>query len=132
MVEIAEKRAQKLKLDVDLRIMEVENLEFLDDSFDTVVSSPSLCTFPDPVAALKEIRRVCKEGGRILLLEHGRCDREWIGRLQDFREEAHARQLGCHWNRGPLELGQEAGLAPVSTQRTFLGIFHEIEAGRSA
>lgn len=46
--------------------------QFSDDSFDTVVDTFGLCSFDDPVAVLKEMQRVCKPDGKILLLEHGR------------------------------------------------------------
>lgn len=128
MIRIAEGRAERMGLDVTFRLMDAESIEFPDRSFDTVVSSLVLCTFPNPVAALGEMRRVCKSDGRILLLEHGRSDREWLGRFQDFREEAHASHLGCYWNREPLELVEQAGLTPTSTRRSLLGVFHEIEA----
>jgi ubiquinone/menaquinone biosynthesis C-methylase UbiE len=128
MMNGAEQRAEKLGLDVEFRIMDAEALAFPDDSFDTVASSLSLCTFPDPIAALSEMERVCRVDGRILLLEHGRSDNRLVGRIQDVREEAHAKQLGCHWNREPLELVEQAGLHPIATKRTLFGIFHTIEA----
>jgi hypothetical protein len=62
------------------------------------------------------------------LLEHGRSNREWLGRWQDRREDSFAKQLGCHWNREPLELVRQASLNIVEAQRVFLGIFHNIEA----
>lgn len=128
MVEIARKQAEKLGLDVEFRIMDAEALAFPDESFDTVVSTLTLCTFPDPVAALEEMERVCREDGRILLLEHGRSENRLVGRFQDVREHAHAKQFGCHWNREPFELVEQAGLHPIAANRTFLGVFHEIEA----
>lgn len=128
MVEIAQRQAEKLGLDVEFRIMDAETLAFPDKSFDTVVSTLTMCTFPEPITALEEMERVCREDGRILLLEHGRSDNRLVGRFQDIREEAHAEQLGCHWNREPLELVKQAGLHPIAAKRTFLGVFHEIEA----
>lgn len=86
------------------------------------------CTFPDPVTALSEMKRVCKDDRRIILLEHGRSDNRLVGRFQDVREEAHAKQLGCHWTREPLDLVSQAGLQPISAKRTFFGIFYEIVA----
>lgn len=128
MVEIAEQRAEKLGLDVGFRIMDAEMLAFPDEHYDSVVSTLTVCTFPDPVAALEEMKRVCRDDGRILLLEHGRSDNRLLGRFQDVREEAHAEAFGCHWNREPLDLVKRAGLRPIATQRTFFGVFHEIEA----
>lgn len=132
MLAIAEERARKLDIDAAFRVMDVEALDFPDESFDTVVSTLSSCTFPDPASALREMGRVCRGDGRILLLEHGRSDREWLGRWQDRREDRHARQLGCHWNREPLEITRQAGLEVSHYRRTFLGIFQEIEAQRPA
>lgn len=48
------------------------SLNFPDDSFDSVVDTFGLCSYDDPVAVLKEMSRVCKPDGKILLLEHGR------------------------------------------------------------
>lgn len=128
MLGIAHKRAKTLGLKVNFLVMDSESLAFREGSFDIVVDSMGICTFPDPLAALKEMARVCRDGGRILLLEHGRSDRGWIGRWQDRRAEAHAKKLGCRWNREPLDLVQEAGLKIISAERRFFGIFHLIEA----
>lgn len=108
--------------------MDGETLAFKDGSFDTVVSSLSTCTFPDPIRALREMVRVCRSEGRILLLEHGRSDRERLGRWQDRRAERHAKQLGCHWNREPIEIARQAGLTVVTARRFFFGIFQVVEA----
>ncbi len=128
MLEIARKRANHLGLNITFMIMDAEALAFPDQSFDTVVSSLTLCTFPDPVAALREMARVCRVDGRILLIEHGRSDHEWLGRWQDRRADRHAEKLGCCWNREPLDFVHHAGLKPVSTRRCFFGIFHVLEA----
>ena len=51
--------------------MNAEHLPLPDESFDAVVDTMSLCTFPNPMATLKELARVCRPSGRVLLLEHG-------------------------------------------------------------
>ena len=53
-------------------VMDAQHLAFRDGSFDTVVSTLGTCTFPDPLEALREMRRVCRPSRHILLLEHGR------------------------------------------------------------
>lgn len=128
MLSVARKRAKRLSLEVAFIVTDAEALPFSDRSFDTVVSSLTTCTFPNPVIALQEMARVCRTEGKILLLEHGRSDNEWLGRWQDSRSDRHARQLGCHWNREPLKLVREAGLRVVAAHRTFFGIFHVVEA----
>jgi ubiquinone/menaquinone biosynthesis C-methylase UbiE len=128
MLKVARTGAAKLSLHVSFLIADAEALPFPEHSFDTVVSSLSTCTFPNPEAALKEIARVCRPTGKVLLLEHGRSDREWLGRWQDRHADQFAKPLGCHWNREPLELAKQAGLKVVKSRRSFFGVFHLIEA----
>jgi ubiquinone/menaquinone biosynthesis C-methylase UbiE len=128
MLKVARKRVAKLSLDVSFLQADAEVLPFRDKGFDAVVSSLTTCTFPNPVIALREMARVCRTGGKILLLEHGRSDREWLGRWQDRRDERHSKQLGCHWNRRTPDLVREAGLKGSKARRSFFGIFHQIEA----
>jgi ubiquinone/menaquinone biosynthesis C-methylase UbiE len=80
-----------------------EGLPFADDSFDTAVSALVLCTVPDPVAAVTELGRVLKPGGRLLFIEHVRSEDPGLARWQD-RLEAPWRFLGdgCHCNRDTL------------------------------
>lgn len=128
MLGIARKHAEEMGRNIVFQIMDAEALGFPDRSFDTVVSSLSLCTFPNPIAAVREMARVCQPKGRILLLEHGRSDHEWLGRWMDRRADKHARRVGCRWNRQPLDIVQQAGLTPIKVKRTFLGIMYQIEA----
>src|ERR671930_1314591 len=72
MLEIARARARELGREVDLRVGDAQALEFPDDSFYTVVCTLSLCTIPDDRAAVGEVRRVLRPGGRFLVLEHVR------------------------------------------------------------
>lgn len=128
MLAIARKRASRLQLDISFLLADAEALPFSDDTYDTVVSSLSTCTFPNPVAALQEMARICRPEGKVLLLEHGRSDREWLGRLQDRTAERHAKQFGCHWNRKSLDLVMRAGLKTNKAEPAFFGVFYQIEA----
>jgi ubiquinone/menaquinone biosynthesis C-methylase UbiE len=92
-----------------------ERLPFDDSSFDTAVVTLVLCTVPDPAAALAEIARVLKPGGKFLFIEHVRSEKSSLARWQD-RLERPWRFLGdgCHCNRdtvatidaSPLTLGK--------------------------
>ncbi|HET9985440.1 MAG TPA: methyltransferase domain-containing protein [Longimicrobiales bacterium] len=128
MLRRAREKARHLPVRASFAVMEVEALAFRDATFDTVMSSLSTCTFLDPVAALREMARVCRPDGRILLLEHGRSSREWIGRFQDRTADAHHRALACRWNREPHELARAAGLELVTHSRHVLGVLHVMEA----
>lgn len=96
MLRIARKRASRLNLEIPFAVMDAHALVFPTRSFDMVVSSLTLCTFLDLVAALREMGRVCRVEGRILLLEHGRSNRTWLARWQDRRTDRHAKTMGCH------------------------------------
>lgn len=128
MLDLAEKRAQKLGLNMQLHRMDAEQLEFADASFEAVVSTMSTCTFPDPIAALREMARVCQPQGRIILIEHGRSSVGWLGRYQDRHAHSHYQSSGCRWNQAPLDLVKEAGLQIISAERSFFGVVNTIIA----
>jgi ubiquinone/menaquinone biosynthesis C-methylase UbiE len=127
MLAIARNRADRLGLKATFVEMDAEALDFPAHSFDTVVDTLALCTFSNPVAVLREMARVCRRDGRMLLLEHGRSDREWLGGWQDRHADRHAQRLCCHWNREPLDLVHETGLTLRAARRTLFGIFHVLE-----
>ena len=129
MLEIARANATKHGLKVNLAVMDAEHLEFPDGSFDTVVSTLSTCTFPDPVKALREMKRVCRPNGLILLLEHGHSNLRWLANFQDRNEYKHFQEhAGCRWNQDSLDLVQSAGIKVLRSKRNILGMFHSIEA----
>ena len=129
MLELARENAIKHGLNVNLFVMDAEKLEFPDGNFDTVVSTLSTCTFPNPVKALQEIKRVCRPDGLILLLEHGHSNFPWLANFQDRHEYQHYQEhAGCRWNQDPLDLVQSAGIKVLKSKRNILGMFHSIEA----
>lgn len=124
MLERARETIRRSKVPVDLRQEDAEHLDFPDNSFDTVISSLSTCSFFKPVHALQEMRRVCRPDGRILLIEHGRSNWNWLGKYQDRHLHEQIEQGGCRWNQEPQELVKEAGLNILGAERTLLGILH--------
>ncbi len=129
MLELARRNAIEHGLNVNLAVMDAEKLEFPDGNFDTVVSTLSTCTFPNPVKALQEIKRVCRPDGLILLLEHGHSNLPWLANFQDRNEYQHYQDhAGCRWNQDPLDLVQSAGIKVLKSKRNVLGMFHSIEA----
>ncbi len=129
MLDVARENANRHNLNVNLAVMDAEKLEFPDGSFDTVVSTLSTCTFPNPIQALQEIKRVCRPNGRILLLEHGHSNVSWLARFQDRHEYQHYQEhAGCRWNQDPLDLVQSAGIKVLKSKRNILGMFHSVEA----
>merc|ERR1712087_283762 len=87
------------------------NLSFPDNSFDTIVDTFGLCSFDDPVAVLKELQRVCKPDGTILLLEHGRSKSySGLTGYLDKHAERHAKNWGCVWNRDIDKIVKDSGI----------------------
>lgn len=128
MLEVARANTTKHGLNVNFAVMDAEGLNFADGSFDTVVSTLSTCTFPDPVQALREMKRVCRSNGLILLLEHGHSSLPWLANFQDRNEYQHYQDhAGCRWNQDPLDLVKAAGLKIVRSRRNILGMFHSME-----
>jgi ubiquinone/menaquinone biosynthesis C-methylase UbiE len=108
--------------------MDAQALAFPDDRSDTVISSLTTCTVPDPVAALNEMERVCAPDGRALLLEHGRSDVELVGRLQDWRADAHYEKHSCRWNQEPLETASRSDLSVEASRTGLFGVITAIRA----
>lgn len=127
-LDAAGRQASRLGLQTTLRIMDAHRLDFPDHSFDTVVSTFGLCAFADPVAALREMARVCRADGLILLLEHGRSDSAWVAGLQDLLAERWSAYLGQHWNHDLTALVRQAGLMPIANHSVFFGLIRALEA----
>ena len=122
MLARARERIAELGLDGEVRQADAADLPFEDDRFDTVISSLSTCTFPEPIAVLREMDRVCDPDGRILLLEHGRSSVGPIARFQDWWAPRHFETHGCRWNQEPADVVAEAGLEPMAVDRAMLGV----------
>jgi len=101
---------------VDLRLMDVQRLEFPDDTFDVAVSTFVFCSVPDPLAGLRELGRVVRPGGDIWLLEHMRVDRPFVGPLMDALNPLVVRVMGANINRRTVENVRRAGLTLVAVQ----------------
>ncbi|GAB6155939.1 class I SAM-dependent methyltransferase [Desulfosporosinus burensis] len=110
MLERAKERAQKLKITVSLLEMDAQNLQFPEESFDTVVATCVFCSVPDPIKGLEEIKRVCKPRGKVLLLEHVRSDNPILGKIMDLLDPLTVRMIGPHINRRTVENIIKAGL----------------------
>lgn len=119
---------------VELIQMDATSLTFADEAFDTVVDTFSLCVFPEPLACLKEMRRVCKaDTGKVLLLEHARAQgNPVLAAYQDATSRpVAALGKGCVWNQDVPMLVEQAGLKIQRLERSFGGTIVLIEAVRS-
>ncbi len=114
MLEAARKKlAQAGMAAVELRLMDAQSLEFPDDSFDTVVTSCVFCSVPDPVRGLREIRRVLKRDGKLLMLEHVRSGGRILGPLMDLLNPIPLHLYGANINRRTVENLRRAGFSDI-------------------
>ncbi len=121
MLARARKRATAINLEIDLRLGDVQALDFPDSSFDTALATFIFCSVPDPVLGLRELARVVKPGGRILLLEHMRSPNERIGRLMDLLNPLVVRMMGANINRRTVENVLKAGLKLDAVENLGMG-----------
>jgi len=127
MLNRAKNRASRHKVKVNLRQMDAQNLEFADNTFDTVVGTMVFCSVPDPVRGIREVERVCKRGGKVVLLE------------QDFSANRYSRllaklvnplviRMGSDFRRRTIEDVAKSGLKVERVTNLWAGMFKLIEA----
>ncbi len=127
MLKLAYEWSKKLGLDIDLQKMNSEKLSFPDHSFDTITSTLAMCTFANPVTTLKEMARVTKPGGHILLLEHGLSNFRPIAWFQKWRAPGHLQKYQCHLTRDHINTINRAGFTNFKFTRHFFGIIYLID-----
>jgi methyltransferase OMS1 len=89
--------------------------------YDTIIETFGLCSHEDPIKALKNMRELLKPGGRIILLEHGRGEYNFINEILDKRAHKHSEKWGCRWNLDIGEIVDESGLEITEEKRSHLG-----------
>lgn len=121
MHRLARKRARKSGIPVELVGLSAERIPFDDGTFDTVLVTYSLCTIPDPVAALKEMRRVLKPGGKLIYCEHGLAPEPSVQAWQHRLTPLWSRLAGgCHLDRDIPRLLHDSGFKSLDMQSMYL------------
>jgi ubiquinone/menaquinone biosynthesis C-methylase UbiE len=115
MLDHAKKRAKNMN-NVSLLVMDGEHLAFDDDSFDYVLTTFVLCSVPDPVTALKEMKRVCKPDGMVINMEHMKSEHVILSMIEDIFNPLTFGAMGVNINRRTLENIRKAGLNIVDEQ----------------
>lgn len=126
MLARARRRAEASPAEVTLEVADAERLPFEDDQFDTAAAACVFCSVINPVRGLRELRRVVRPHGRILLLEHVRPRNPVLGFVADLITPLSRRLFGPEVNRRTERNVEAAGLEIMSVRRE--GIWRELEA----
>lgn len=121
MLRYARERVKAARVPITLTQGSVETLPFANATFDCAVATLVFCSVPNPLQGLREIRRVLKPGGSLLMVEHVRSHRAFLGGVQDILVPLTTRMCGnCHWNRDTLSTVHGAGFQ-ISYKRDYGG-----------
>ena len=111
--------------------MDAQSLKFKDNSFDYVICTFVLCSVPDPVKALQEMKRVCKKNGKIIMIEHMLSKNKLIAFFEHLHNPITRTLFGFNVNRKTDENVVKAGLKIKKMQNmAFFDVFRKIEAGK--
>jgi ubiquinone/menaquinone biosynthesis C-methylase UbiE len=128
MLSRAREKAKKQGIQVHLEQMDAQDLRFDDNSFDTVLASFVFCSVPEPVQGLKEVERVCKPGGKVILLEHVLSANRILAWFMNLSNPIVVRVLGANINRRTVDNVDQSGLVLEHVTNLALGIFLIIES----
>lgn len=129
MLSFANGRAKSSPANVRLMQMDAQHLQFADNTFDTVISTCVFCSVPDPIQGLKEIRRVLKPGGRLLMLEHMLSDHLPIALMLHALNPLTVRMVGANVNRKTMTNLHTAGFVIDDVRNVAMfDVLRQIEA----
>jgi len=130
MLKRAQKRAELFGLNIKMLEMDAQCLAFPDNCFDTVFATFVFCSVPDPVQGLRELLRVCKPDGRLLLLEHVRPGNELLGIFFDAINPLIVHMMGANINRRTVDNIKAAGWHIQNEQNLSSDIVRLIQASK--
>ena len=128
MLKQAALQRDRKHVQVDLEQMDVQSLCFADNSFDTVIGTFVFCSVPSAAKGLKELYRVCKPGGQVLLLEHVLSSNPVIAAVMNLLNPVLVRLIGANINRNTVKNVQACAFTSVHVDQRSGDIIKLIEA----
>lgn len=132
MLEKAKEAAREYGVRSRFIASDIEDLTFPSASFDTVVSTLALCAYRHPVRVLNLFNQWCKEGGQVLLLEHGISSSRLIAWIQHKVTPWHVKKAGCYMNRDIMKIVTDSDLVVEKCESYWCESFHLIWAKKNS
>ncbi|MGL5357084.1 MAG: class I SAM-dependent methyltransferase [Cetobacterium sp.] len=122
MLDLAREKAKKLELsNFKLLEMDIENMSFEDESFDSIFSSCVFCTVPNPEKGISEVYRVLKKGGHAVFIEHMKSENPIINIALRFLNILTTHLLGTSLLRETEKTIRAAGFSKVTSKNLMMG-----------
>lgn len=128
MLKQAERTARNYQVRATFLEEDIDKLKFESNTFDSIVSTLTLCTYSDPLTTLNKLNDWCRKDGTILLMEHGLSSHRILSFTQKMINPLFKSISGCHCNRDVIDLLRRSKLEIVHIERHWSDIFYVIEA----
>jgi phosphatidylethanolamine/phosphatidyl-N-methylethanolamine N-methyltransferase len=128
MLKQAALKKDRKNVNVELELMDIQSLYFADNSFDTVICSFVFCSVPSPAKGLKELYRVCKPDGQVLLLEHVVSSNRVMAAVMNLLNPVVVALVGANINRNTVKSVKACAFSSVNVDDRSSDIIKLIEA----
>lgn len=127
MLRMAQPKIANYNGEIEAQVMDVHDLSFSDDEFDQVFTSCTFCSVPQPVEGLKNLYRVLKPGGELLMFEHTGSRYFPFNLILNVMTPLSSR-FGPAMNRPTVDNVRAAGFEIVEVEHVFLDVVKIIRA----
>ena len=128
MIESAKRAASIFQVKAEFKQEDIDELILEHNSFDCIVSTLSLCSYPDPIATLNKFNSWCRKDGLVLLMEHGLSSNSLLSFTQKIIDPLYTKMSGCHCDRNVDEIIAKSNLQVDRIERYWSGMLYLIWA----
>ncbi|MBB2478874.1 class I SAM-dependent methyltransferase [Bacillus sp. APMAM] len=128
MIRSAKKAASIFQVKAEFIQEDIDELILEDNSFDCIVSTLSLCSYPEPILTLNRFNSWCREDGIILLMEHGLSSNPILSATQKIIDPLYTKISGCHCNRNINKIMEKSNLQVDQIERYWSDIIYLVQA----